>query len=113
MAAKVKIDLNTFADDLKRSVDIVEHIRKYENLRQVGESWQGPHSAHSSESSESTCFSINKEEGYYNCFHCGEGGDVIAFEASRLEITQVEAMKMRENILLARKRKKLSEKASK
>ena len=88
-----KTDLNSFADELKNTIDIVEHIRKHESLKLVGNNWQGPHSAHSGETSESTCFSINQEEGYFNCFSCGQGGDVIAYEAERLGETQVEAMK--------------------
>ena len=82
-----------FAENIKSSVDIVEHIRRYEKLKLVGESWQGPHSKHSEDKSESTCFSINTEDGYFNCFSCGEGGDIIAYEAARLGETQVEAMK--------------------
>lgn len=88
-----KLDLNSFAESIKSSVDIAEHIQRYEKLKLVGDSWQGPHSKHSDDKSDSTCFSINTEDGYFNCFSCGEGGDVIAYEASRLSETQVEAMK--------------------
>ena len=88
-----KVDLNTFADEVKTTIDIVEHIKKHEILTEVGNSWQGPHSKHSSEDSDSKCFSINSDENYWHCFSCGEGGDVIAYEALRLDISQVEAMK--------------------
>ena len=84
--------IREFAGVIKDRVDIVQHIGKYEDLKKKGSSWQGPHSSHS-DNKDSTCFSINLKRGYYNCFSCGEAGDVITFEQKRLNVEPLEAMK--------------------
>ena len=84
--------IREFAGVIKDRVDIVQHISKYETLQKKGSSWQGPHSSHS-DNKDSTCFSINSKRGYYNCFSCGEAGDVITFEQKRLNAEPIEAMK--------------------
>ena len=83
--------INEFAERIKSQVDIVSHISKYESLTEQGSVWQGPHSKHDSENEK--CFTVWPEKNSYYCFHCDEGGDIITFEANRLECTNFEAMK--------------------
>ena len=96
----VKIDLSEFksainklASDIKSKVNIVDHICRHEKLEKVGERWVGPHSKHSSEGSNSQCFTIDLQTGLFNCFACEDGGDIISFEAQREGISNFEAMK--------------------
>lgn len=85
--------VNKLADDIKQKVGIVEHISKYEQLTQSGDKWIGPHSKHSSESSNSNCLQVNSQTGLFNCFACDDGGDIISFEAQRQDISNFDAMK--------------------
>lgn len=88
-----KDSINKLANEIKSQVSILDHILKYEKLTQSGNRWSGPHSKHSSEDSDSNCFTINPEEGLFNCFACEDGGDIIAFESQRQGIENFEAMK--------------------
>ena len=85
--------INSFASEIKDRVNIVDHITRFEDLTQQGNDWRGPHSTHSREGSDSNCFSIKSDESYFKCFACDASGDVISYEAQRLEIPNVEAMK--------------------
>ena len=90
---ELKNSINKLANDIKSKVDIVDHISKYENLEKVGERWVGPHSQHSSEGSDSQCFTVNPQTQLFNCFACEDGGDIISFEAQRQSISNFDAMK--------------------
>ena len=46
-------------------------------LTRTGNSLQGNcPTGHSSKNGH--CFSVNTDDNYFNCFHCGEAGDVIS-----------------------------------
>ncbi|MBC8185450.1 hypothetical protein H8E88_30530 [candidate division KSB1 bacterium] len=67
------------AEGIKQSLDIDSVARHLgiSGLKQSGERLQGAcPSGHTSK--KGMCFNINLEKNYYNCFHCGAGGDVIS-----------------------------------
>ena len=91
---KFKNSINKLANDLKSSIDIVDHISKHESLTKVGDRWCGPHSKHSSEDSDSHCFVVDPQTGLFNCFACDDGGDIISYESQRQNISNFDSMKV-------------------
>ena len=66
----------TFVDDLKSSVDIVQVVQERVPLRRSGATWQGLCPFHGE---KTPSFHVNGEKGFFHCFGCGVGGDVIKF----------------------------------
>jgi len=81
------------AEGIKQEVSI-ESVSRHlgiSGLKQSGERLQGEcPSGHTSK--KGMCFNINLEKNYYNCFHCGQGGDVISLVEFVKEISFREAM---------------------
>ena len=67
---------NSSVEAVKSAVNIVDVVQRYVNLRQVGGRWMGPCPFHQE---TKPSFSVNGEEGFYYCFGCQAGGDVIDF----------------------------------
>ena len=65
----------TWLDELKRKSDIVNVVSKYVRLEQKGRKYWGCCPFHA-EKTPSFCVD---PEGFYHCFGCKEGGDVIRF----------------------------------
>ena len=63
-------------DELKRKVDFVGIVSKYVQLQQRGRNFWGCCPFHHE---KTPSFSIDPYEGFYHCFGCKEGGDVIRF----------------------------------
>jgi len=81
------------AEGIKQSlsIDSVARHLGISGLKKSGERLQGVcPSGHSSK--KGMCFNINLEKNYFNCFHCGEGGDVIRLVEFVKEISFREAM---------------------
>ena len=81
------------AEGIKQSlsIDSVARHLGISGLKQSGDRLQGAcPSGHTSK--KGMCFNINLEKNYYNCFHCGEGGDVIRLVEFVKEISFREAM---------------------
>jgi DNA primase len=81
------------AEGIKQEVSIESAARHLgiSGLKQSGERLQGVcPSGHTSK--KGMCFNINLEKNYYNCFHCGAGGDVISLVEFVKEISFREAM---------------------
>jgi DNA primase len=81
------------AEGIKQKVSIESAARHLgiSGLKQSGERLQGAcPSGHTSK--KGMCFNINLEKNYFNCFHCGEGGDVISLVEFVREISFREAM---------------------
>ena len=81
---------NVSADQIKQRVSIDSVVRHLgiSGLKQSGERLQGAcPSGHPSK--KGMCFNINLEKNYYNCFHCGAGGDVISLVEFVKDITSV------------------------
>ena len=67
---------STFVDDLKSSVDIVQVVQERVPLRRSGATWKGLCPFHGE---KTPSFHVNGEKGFFHCFGCGVGGDVIKF----------------------------------
>ena len=65
-----------FIEDLKHQADIVVVIQDYVSLRKAGASYKGLCPFHGE---KTPSFQVNREKGFFHCFGCGVGGDVIKF----------------------------------
>jgi DNA primase len=65
-----------FIEDLKHQADIVVVIQDYVSLRKAGATYKGLCPFHGE---KTPSFQVNREKGFFHCFGCGVGGDVIKF----------------------------------
>jgi DNA primase len=65
-----------FVDDLRTRADIVQVIQEYVSLKKAGASYKGLCPFHGE---KTPSFHVNREKGFFHCFGCGVGGDVIKF----------------------------------
>jgi DNA primase len=65
-----------FIENLKNRADIVAIIKPYVALKKRGVNWMGCCPFHQD---KTPSFSVNAKKNFYNCFGCGEGGDVYTF----------------------------------
>jgi DNA primase len=66
----------TFVDDLKAQTDIVAVIGDVTPLKKAGGTWKGLCPFHSE---KTPSFNVNGDKGFFKCFGCGVGGDVVKF----------------------------------
>ena len=66
----------SFIDDLKSHADIVQIVQERVPLRRAGTSWKGLCPFHGE---KTPSFNVHGDKGYFKCFGCGAGGDVIKF----------------------------------
>ena len=67
---------SSFVDDLKSHADIVQVVQERVPLRRSGATWKGLCPFHGE---KTPSFHVNGERGFFHCFGCGVGGDVIKF----------------------------------
>jgi DNA primase catalytic core len=84
-----------FVDDLRSRADIVQVIQEYVSLKKAGSSYKGLCPFHSE---KTPSFHVNREKGFFHCFGCGVGGDVIKFVEMQEKMGFTDAVR-----LLARK----------
>ena len=66
-----------FIEDLKSHVDIVQVVQERVPLRKSGgATWKGLCPFHGE---KTPSFNVNGDKGFFHCFGCGVGGDVIKF----------------------------------
>ncbi|MCY4659478.1 MAG: DNA primase [Acidobacteria bacterium] len=65
-----------FLDDLKAQADIVQVVQEVVSLRRAGASHKGLCPFHTE---KTPSFTVNGDRGFFHCFGCGTGGDVIKF----------------------------------
>ncbi len=65
-----------FLDDLKAQADIVQVVQEVVALRRAGASHKGLCPFHTE---KTPSFTVNGDRGFFHCFGCGTGGDVIKF----------------------------------
>ena len=65
-----------FVEDLKSHLDIVQVVNERVQLRRSGTTWKGLCPFHGEKTSS---FHVNGEKGFFHCFGCSVGGDVIKF----------------------------------
>jgi DNA primase len=65
-----------FIDDLKHHADIVVVIQDYVSLKKSGATYKGLCPFHGE---KTPSFHVNRDKGFFHCFGCGAGGDVVKF----------------------------------
>jgi DNA primase len=70
-----------FIEDLKAQTDIVTVIGEVTPLKKTGATYKGLCPFHQE---KTPSFNVNKDKGFFKCFGCGAGGDVVKF----IELTQ-------------------------
>jgi DNA primase len=65
-----------FVDDLKLQADIVQVIQEYVPLKKSGATFKGLCPFHGE---KTPSFHVNGDKGFFHCFGCGVGGDVVKF----------------------------------
>lgn len=81
---------NSWVNDFKSKVDIVDVIKNYVDLRRSGSLFEACCPFHTE---KTPSFKVNVQEQYYKCFGCGEGGDVISFIMKKENFTYPEALR--------------------
>jgi DNA primase len=66
----------TFIDDLKIHADIVVVIQDYVSLKKAGAKYKGLCPFHGE---KTPSFNVDRDKGFFHCFGCQVGGDVIKF----------------------------------
>ncbi len=67
----------SFVEDLKSRLDIVQVVQERVQLRRAGgASWKGLCPFHGE---KTPSFNVHGDKGFFHCFGCGVGGDVIKF----------------------------------
>jgi DNA primase len=79
-----------FIDDLKSHADIVQVVQERVPLRRSGTAWKGLCPFHGE---KTPSFQVNGDKGFFHCFGCGPGGDVIKFVELFDKITFPEAVR--------------------
>jgi DNA primase len=80
-----------FIDDLKHQADIVVVIQDYVSLKKTGATYKGLCPFHGE---KTPSFHVNRDKGFFHCFGCGVGGDVIKFMELHEKAGFAEAVKL-------------------
>ena len=78
-----------FVDDLKAQADIVQVVQDSVPLKKAGSSYKGLCPFHSE---KTPSFNVNRDKGFFHCFGCGTGGDVIKFVELQEKLSFPEAV---------------------
>jgi DNA primase len=82
----------TFVDDLKAQTDIVQVITEHvPSLKKTGATWKGLCPFHQE---KTPSFNVNRDKGFFKCFGCGTGGDVVKFIELTQKVAFPEAIRM-------------------
>jgi len=79
-----------FIDELKAVADIVAVVSDTVPLRKMGVTYKGLCPFHGE---KTPSFNVNPDKGFFKCFGCGVGGDVIKFVELRDRVGFAEAVK--------------------
>ena len=81
-----------FIEELKGRTDIVDVVSSYvPSLNKKGSKYWGNCPFHHE---KTPSFTVDREQGFYKCFGCGKGGDVITFVMEAEGLTFYEAVKL-------------------
>ena len=80
----------SFIDDLKAQTDIVSVIGQVVELKKMGAKWKGLCPFHTE---KTPSFNVDKDKGFFKCFGCGVGGDVVKFVELHQKLTFPEAVR--------------------
>jgi DNA primase len=81
----------SFIDDLHLHADIVQVVGEVVSLKRSGATWKGLCPFHGE---KTPSFHVNREKGFFHCFGCGVGGDVIKFLELHEKLSFTEAVRM-------------------
>lgn len=79
-----------FVEDLKQHADIVVVIQDYVSLKKSGANYKGLCPFHNE---KTPSFTVNRDKGFFHCYGCSAGGDVIKFLELHDKIGFVDAVK--------------------
>ncbi len=80
---------DNFIDDLKMQVNIVDVVGREVDLKKAGANYKGLCPFHSE---KTPSFMVNEEKQIFNCFGCGQKGDVIKFVQEYYKLPFMEAV---------------------
>ena len=80
-----------FVDDLKAQVDIVQVVQDVVPLRKAGRTHKGLCPFHNE---KTPSFHVDQEKGFFHCFGCGVGGDVVKFVELHEKLPFPDAVRM-------------------
>ena len=80
----------SFLDDLKAQTDIVAVIGDVVSLKKTGATFKGLCPFHQE---KTPSFNVNKDKGFFKCFGCGAGGDVVKFVELQQKVPFPEAVR--------------------
>lgn len=80
---------DNFIDELKMQVNIVDVIGREVSLKKAGANYKGLCPFHSE---KTPSFMVNEERQIFNCFGCGQKGDVIKFVQSYYKLSFMDAV---------------------
>ena len=83
-----------FVDDLKSQADIVQVVQDYVPLKKAGTSYKGLCPFHTE---KTPSFHVNHDKGFFHCFGCGTGGDVVKFLELQEKLSFPEAVRQLAN----------------
>jgi DNA primase len=81
---------SSFLDDLKTQTDIVSVIGDVVPLKKMGAAWKGLCPFHQE---KTPSFTVNRDKGFFKCFGCGAGGDVVKFVELQQKVGFQEAVR--------------------
>jgi len=84
----------SFIDDLKAQTDIVTVIGEVTPLKKAGATYKGLCPFHQE---KTPSFNVNRDKGFFKCFGCGAGGDVVKFVEMTQKIAFPEAVRLLAN----------------
>ena len=79
-----------FIDEIKAVADIVQVVSETVQLRKMGVTYKGLCPFHGE---KTPSFNVNPDKGFFKCFGCGVGGDVIKFVELRDRVGFAEAVR--------------------
>jgi DNA primase len=81
----------SFIEDVKHHADIVVVIQDYVSLKKVGGTYKGLCPFHGE---KTPSFHVDRDKGFFHCFGCGVGGDVIKFVELHERVGFADAVKL-------------------
>ena len=79
-----------FVDDLKSQADIVQVVQDSVPLKKAGTSYKGLCPFHTE---KTPSFHVNSDKGFFHCFGCGTGGDIVKFVELHEKLSFPEAIR--------------------
>jgi len=83
---------NIDVKSLKKSINIVDVIGKYVDLKKVGYKTYKANCPHPEHNDKNPSFYVKEDDQYFNCFSCSFKGDVITFIEEMEGINFIEAV---------------------